>query len=128
MKIANTKKAKKTRLSWLPPKGAGAFFSPASDDAYKRAHPIGYKFLLALGFLALFGPSVLWFTLLILSGARLDGTAAWSYVGWLGAFIVGIGLFNFVAILIRQYLGHLLSLLCFVIGGGLVGLSLAFLL
>ena len=42
-----------------------------------------------------------------------------------GSMIFGVGLFNFVAILINQYLGHLVSLLSFLIGGVLIWVSLA---
>lgn len=115
-------------MRMFPPKGASAYFSPASDDAFKRAHPIGYRFLVALGIIALLGPMILWIVFLAASAVRLDGTGAWAFIGAVGAFIIGIGLFNFVAIIIRQCLGHLLSVLCFLIGGGLIGLSLAFML
>ena len=40
-----------------------------------------------------------------------------------GGFIVGIGLFNFVAIILHQYLGHLVSILSFLIGGVLMAVS-----
>ena len=112
----------------LPPKGAAAFFSPTSDEAFKRRHPLGYPLVTALGIAALCGPMIAWIAFIAASARRLDGTGAWSLVGCAGAFVIGIGLFNFVAIILKQYLGHLLSILCFLIGGGLVALSLAFLL
>ncbi len=89
---------------------------------------IGYKLMTVLGIAALCGPMIAWIAWIAASAGRLDGTGAWSFVGWLGTFLIGIGLFNFVAILLKQYLGHLLSILCFLIGGGLVGLNLVFLL
>ena len=112
----------------LPPKGAAAFFSPTSDEAFKRRHPLGYPLVTALGIAALCGPMIAWIVFIVASAGRLDGAGARPFVGWLGAFLIGIGLFNFVAIIPKQYLGHLLSILCFLIGGGLVALSLAFLL
>ena len=51
----------------------------------------------------------------------------WGVLGIIGAFIVGIGLFNLVAIMIRQYLGHLVTILSFLIGGLLMAISLHFL-
>ncbi|MBQ3356901.1 MAG: hypothetical protein IJG45_07320 [Oscillospiraceae bacterium] len=48
-------------------------------------------------------------------------------MGWIGGFIVGIGLFNFVAIIIDQYLGHWVSVLSFPIGGIMIAISLHFL-
>ena len=71
---------------------------------------------------------IAWIAFIAANAGRLDGAGARPFVGWLGAFLIGIGLFNFVAIILKQYLGHLLSILCFLIGGGLVALSLAFLL
>lgn len=118
----------KQKLRMLPPKGAAAFFSPTADAAYRRAHPIGYRLVTALGIAALCGPMIVWIAWIAASAGRLDGVGAWPFVGWIGAFLIGIGLFNFVAILLKQSLGHLLSILCFLIGGGLVGLSAAFLL
>ena len=106
----------------LPPKGAAAFFSPTSDDAFKRAHPVGYRFLVALGLVALLGPMALWTALLVIG--RLPAVGAWPLLGAFGAFLFGIGLFNDVAIIIRQFLGHLLSIVCFAIGAVLIGLSL----
>lgn len=38
-------------------------------------------------------------------------------LGFVGTFIIGIGLFNFVAIILRQYLGHLVSIILFLLGG-----------
>ena len=62
----------------LPPKGAAAYVSPAADAAYKRAHPIGYKLVTALGIAALCGPMIAW---IAASAGRLDGAGAWSLVG-----------------------------------------------
>ena len=79
----------------LPPKGAVAFFSPTSDDAFKRTHPVGYRFLVALGLVALLGPMALWTALLVIG--RLPAVGAWPLLGAFGAFLFGIGLFNYVA-------------------------------
>ena len=45
-------------------------------------------------------------------------------LGWVGGFVIGIGLFNYVAIIIKQYLGHLVSILSFIIGSILIWISL----
>lgn len=66
----------------LPPKGAAAFFSPTSDDAFKRAHPVGYRFLVALGLVALLGPMALWTALLVIG--RLPAVGAWPLLGLAG--------------------------------------------
>ena len=54
----------------------------------------------------------------------MTGVAVTATLGAFGAFLFGIGLFNYVAIIIRQFLGHLLSIVCFAIGAVLIGLSL----
>ena len=109
---------------WWPPKGSAAFFCRGSDAEFKRAHPIGYGFLVALGIFALLLPYCVYalYTLIVLSAA-----SGWLILGGVGAFIIGIGLFNFVAIIIKQYLGHWISLLSFLIGGIMVAVSLRFL-
>ncbi len=73
-----------------------------------------------LGIVALMLPVILFLVFVI----PYDINSAWMMLGWIGAFIVGIGFFNFVAIIIKQYLGHLVSILSFVIGGVLIWISL----
>ena len=106
----NKKKNRKKSSKWTPPKGSSAYFFAASDYKFKEKHPIGYGFLVLLGIVALMLP--------------YNINSAWMMLGWVGAFIVGIGLFNFVGIIIKQYLGHLVSILSFVIGGVLIWISL----
>lgn len=116
----NKKKNRKKSSGWTPPKGSSAYFSPASDYEFKKKHPIGYDFLVLLGIIALMLPVVLYLVFVIPYGIN----SAWMILGWVGAFIVGIGFFNFVAIIIKQYLGHLVSILSFVLGGVLIWISL----
>ena len=92
-----------------------------SDADFKRAHPVGYGFLVALGITALLTPFLAY---ALYTGIALSAASGWLILGWVGAFIIGIGLFNFVAIIIKQYLGHLVSILSFLIGGILVAVSL----
>ena len=73
-----------------------------------------------LGIAALLLPVVLYLIFVI----PLQDNSPWLMLGWVGGFIIGIGLFNFVAIIIKQYLGHLVSIFSFVIGGILIWISL----
>ena len=114
------KRNRKKSSKWTPPKGSSAYFSAASDYEFKEKHPIGYGFLVLLGIVALMLPVILYLVFVI----PYDINSAWMMLGWVGAFIVGIGFFNFVAIIIKQYLGHLVSILSFVIGGVLIWISL----
>ena len=116
----NKKRNRKKSSKWTPLKGSSAYFSAASDYEFKEKHPIGYGFLVLLGIVALMLPVILYLFFVI----PYDINSAWMMLGWVGAFIVGIGFFNFVAIIIKQYLGHLVSILSFVIGGVLIWISL----
>ena len=112
----NHKKSNK----WTPPKGSKQYFSPTSDDEFKRKHPIGYVFLVILGLIALFLPIIVYLIFVL----PFDINSPWIMLGCLGGFLVGIGLFNFVAIIIEQYLGHIVSIFSFIIGSILIWISL----
>lgn len=115
------KDLKNKKLYWLPPKGFGEFFLSSSDDVYKEKHPIKYWFIVALGISALVGPMILYYVLLGAMGVSTDVPVG---LGFIGTFIIGIGLFNFVAIILDQYLGHLVSIISFVLGGLLLIINL----
>lgn len=115
------KKSNKRKSNWTPPKGASAYFSPASDYEFQKKHPVGYFFLALLGIAALVAPMAgyVYYTIFV-----LHNNSGWLVLGWIGSFIIGIGLFNFVAIIIKQYLGHLVSVLSFLLGGIMIAVSL----
>ena len=92
-----------------------------SDADLKKRHPIGYGFLVTLGILALLSPCVI-YSIYVFS-INPDGNG-WLILGWVGAFIIGVGLFNFVAIIIGQYVGHWVSILSFLIGSIMAAISL----
>ena len=108
------------KLYWLPPKGASAFFLLDSDEEFKRRHPVGYIFVVAFGIIAFAGP--LFINMAYTHNARVDNLGA--FLQLTGAFCFGIGLFNLVAIIVKQYLGHLFSILCFLIGCACIAASL----
>lgn len=107
-------KQKKCKHSnWTLPNDYKNYFYASSDDEFKAKHPIGYGFLVMLGIAALLLPAIL-FCILV-------GTdSGWVMLGFAGGFVFGIGLFNFVAIIIKQYLGHLVSIVSFLIGGAMM--------
>ena len=106
---------------WLPPRDSAAYFMMDSDDVFKARHPVGYGLLVTLTIVALVLPIALY----MLYAFSIDPEGnGWMVLGWIGAFIIGIGLFNFVAIFVKQYMGHLLSILCFLIGGIMIAVSL----
>ena len=116
----NKKAKKKKKSQWTPPKGASAYFFASSDDEFKARHPIGYFFLVLLAITVLIAPLIIYLYFVI----PIGNNSPWMLLGFAGAFIIGIGFFNFVAIIIKQYLGHLVSILSFLIGGIMVALSL----
>ena len=104
---------------WFPPKGSAAYFHMESDADFQRRHPVGYVFAVLLGIFALLLPMTVYVLLVLPPTPPGFGV----FLGMAGGFIVGIGLFNFVAIILHQYLGHLVSILCFLIGGVLMAVS-----
>ena len=107
---------------WFPPKGSAAFFLMESDAEFQRRHPVGYVFAVLLGITVLLLPAIMFCAYIT---RHYQGATYHIMLGFVGGFIVGIGLFNFVAIILHQYLGHLVSILCFLIGGAMMAVSAA---
>lgn len=103
------------------PKGASKYFDVSSDYMFKQEHPIAYGFLVFFGITALVLPIVIFlvFTLAIFPAPN----SPLLLLGFAGAFIFGVGLFNIVAAWIHQYLGHLVTILSFIIGIILIAFS-----
>lgn len=92
------------------------YFSASSDDEFKTEHPVSYVFVVLLGLAVLLLPEILFFIL-------VNSYNNWLFLGIAGGFVFGIGLFNFVAKILNQYLGHWVSVLCFFTGGIMMLLS-----
>lgn len=101
---------KQKQPKWTLPEDFADYFDPSSDDEFKKAHPVGYFFLVTLGITLLLAPAVLFLVL-------APGNSPWVLVGMLGGFVFGIGLFNYVAVIIGQYLGRHVSNIAFLVGG-----------
>lgn len=115
------KKSKKSKF--LLPKNADFYFNPASDDAFRQKHPVGYVFLVILGLIAFIAPMIIYGVYVISRfGNESNG---WFLLGLLGSMSIGICLFNFVAMIIKQYLGHLVSIVSFLFGMALVLISIS---
>ncbi|MBQ7474863.1 MAG: hypothetical protein IJS78_02970 [Clostridia bacterium] len=113
-------KNQKTHSRWTPPKNYKHFFLASSDDEFKAAHPVGYFFLVLFGIIALFLPAVLF---CVVVGYYCGWENGWIMLGCVGGFVFGIGLFNYVAIIIKQFLGHWVSIISFLVGGLLMYVS-----
>ena len=104
------------------PEEALSYFDPASDEAFKKAHPVGYFLLvlcLIVAFLLPMGLYALFVGYLI--PAPNQEMILW---GILGAMIIGIGICNIMAALIGQYLGHAVTVICFGVGILLMGIDI----
>ena len=113
--------SKFSKRRWLPRKISGYYFYRDSDEYFKKKHPSGYVFLVILGMAVLFLPLVIYVVSVAVNKPDANN---WLLLGAVGAFIIGIGLFNFVAIIIKQYLGHLVSIVSFVVGTVMIAISI----
>lgn len=59
----HNKTNKKSRR--LPPENFSEFFSSESDEQFKSKHPIGYRFLVALGITALIMPMIAYLVVIL---------------------------------------------------------------
>ncbi|MBR3588878.1 MAG: hypothetical protein IKL16_04875 [Clostridia bacterium] len=107
---------KRNDSKWTPPKNYKDYFNASSDDEFKAKHPVGYVFFVMFGIVVLLLPSIIF-------GVLVGTENGWVTLGFIGGFIFGIGLFNFVAIIIKQYLGHWVSIISFLIGGTMMLIS-----
>lgn len=105
---------------WKPPKEDVAFwFTPMSDVEFQSEHPVLYIVLVIVGITLLLLPAVLF----CVPALRIAGNNGWVILGAAGGFIVGIGLFNIVGAWLHQYLGHILTIICFLAGGAMMAIS-----
>ena len=98
-----------------------SYFSKESDYEFKTKHPIGYTFLIILGLIVLFAPMILY--LMVANSFNPEGSF-WMILGVVGALVFSFGLYNFVAIIINQYLGHKFSIITLLLGALLMLISI----
>ena len=99
------------------------YFTPESDEWFKKKHPVGYGFLVALGIFAFVLPLLCLLVYFVSAGEGDEPVGGWAILAILGCIAIGVGLFNLVAIIIKQYLGHTLTAICLGGGGLIVALS-----
>ena len=103
-----------------------SYFTPESDRAFKKKHPIGYVFLVILGLIAFILPLIGFLVYTLIRGED-SFVGGWPILTIIGCLVMGVGLFNIVAAIIKQYLGHILTLICLG-GGGLIVLLSVFMI
>ena len=109
----------KPKSRWHLPEDYLDYFMPDSDDDFKAEHPRLYALSIVLLLVALMAPPTLYVIFVLNNGAT-----AWGLLGLGGSVIVSIGLCNIVALIVHQYLGHVVTIGCFLLGGVMIGVSL----
>lgn len=91
----------------------GRYYEADADEALALAHPVLYRAFVLLGVILLFG-AVIGFGLL--AGVGLSLSSPWLILGYLGAFAFGVGLYSLAMAWVHQYMGHLPTALCTLLG------------
>ncbi len=114
---------------WKIPKGAKKFFSPNQEKLLKEKYGKLYTLHTVCSIIILFIPLFLFF-FFIPSNALAPTTqlenlfgAIGGILGFIGSLSIGIGLVNIFMCLIKQYLGHYVTVFSIIIGAILDGLA-----
>ena len=108
------------RPSFRTPREEGHYVTEHADDSLRYAHPALYFAFLFVGALVFFGAIVGYSVLTV---GTLGKSGGFVLPGLFGSFLFGIGLFSLLMTFVRQYMGHIATLLLLVGGGVLMGLS-----
>ena len=88
---------------------------------FRAEYPVLFGVLVCVGILLLLVPGLVFGRATgVLSGANPGG---WSLVGVFCGFIFGVGLFNIVSAWMHQYMGHIVTLTCFLLGAAIMAVS-----
>lgn len=109
------------RLSPSFARKEGRYYDDDADEALKLAHPVPHTAFTVLGVLLFLG-AILGFGLV--TRLALGVSSPWLVLGYFGAAALGVGLYSLAMTLIRQYMGHFLTVLLSVGGALLIALSL----
>ena len=108
----------------LPWEDAGSWFTPYADVGFRAEHPVFYWVLTAIMLLLLIAPIGIYFAVWNSRfGSEMSG---WGIAGMIGSFLIALGLINISAAWLKQYLGHIVTLIC--LGGGAILVALSFML
>ncbi len=117
-------KKTKPRFQKKAPKNIWYYFTMESDESFRRMHPVRYYLLCAIGIGLWMLPSYLYVT--YMESLETLRSEAWGIIGIVGTCMIGIGLYNIVAAWVHQYLGHVLTAVCFLGGGAITALAILF--
>lgn len=102
------------------PKNAVMFFSRDADWKFFREHPKLYLLLALLGIVVLFGPAALYTNFVVFPRYYSN----WMLLGLAGGLVIGMGFLNIVSAWLEQYLGHIFTTVCILLGSGMIIVSL----
>ena len=107
---------------WKIPKNAKKYFSPKQEKELKEKYGIWYTFHTIVSIVILFFPLIIFFCVMPTSAfepttqiGNMYGAIGFFF-GLIGSCSIGIGLVNVFMILIKQYLGHLVTLISIITG------------
>ena len=105
---------------WKIPEGTdvASWFKQGSDLEFASKHRKAYIGLTVLGLIVLLAPVVIYCRVTI----PILETAWKVFIGAVGAFIFGFGLYNLIAAWMHQYLGHKVTIIFIAIGAMLMAL------
>ena len=107
---------------WKIPENAKEFFSPKKEKELKEKYGKYYTLHTIVGIVILLSPFIAFFFIAPLNEASTNFYnilgAIGGFLGFVGSISIGIGLLNIFMILVKQYLGHLVTIISIV--GGIV--------
>lgn len=103
-------------FSLRPTRPMSQLFSSSADMDFKVRHPKAYPVITVILLVALFAPMLLYMALVVPGASN----SPHLLLGMVGAFLVGAGLSSVVAAWMDQYLGHIFTGICMVLGTVLI--------
>ena len=114
------------KSKWKIPNNAKEYFSPTYDDAFKAKHKILYVLVVIAIIIILMIPVII-FLSFVPESKNQALAALFGILGLIGSLSIGVGLENLFMILLKQYLGHWVTIIS-VLGGLLLDVFSLFML
>lgn len=108
--------------NWKIPKNATNYFSPKQEKMLKQKYGVWYNLHTMFSIVILLIPVIIFFTMMpdnVLNAQTQGGNtlgAIAGIIGVIGALSIGVGIVNIFMALIKQYLGHYMTLISIVAG------------
>lgn len=112
----------KSNECWKIPENAKEFFSPKKEKELREKYGKYYTLHTIVGIVILLSPFIAFLFIAPLNEASTNFYnilgAIGGFLGFVGSISIGIGLLNIFMILVKKYLGHLVTIIAIV--GGIV--------